>query len=107
RVPARLAKRLIAGAAPLAIPDGFVDDGYRRQDRDLLQPKNQVREIGNRAVAVLEVESVEELLGLLSAELADGFEHSLARARVLCQRVRLNLGRYASHRVHPTGRRRR
>src|ERR1051326_3135515 len=101
QVPASLAERLITGAAFLAVPDWFVHDVHRRQDRDLFEAKDQVSEVGNRAMAVLEVERVQELLGTLGAQLLNRLEHALARARVLGQGIRLNFGRDANNRVHP------
>jgi hypothetical protein len=38
---------LVAGAALLAVPDRLVDDGDRRQDRDLLETEHQVRQVGD------------------------------------------------------------
>src|SRR5438552_14964885 len=98
-MPTRLAKWLIARAAFLAVPHGLVDDRHGRQDRDLLESENQVRQVGNRAVTVLKVESIEELLGFLRTQLLDCFQHALAGARILGQRVRLYFGRNADYSI--------
>src|SRR6266516_1996788 len=100
-MPARLAERLVARTALLAVPHGLVDNPDGSQDGDLLQPEHEVSQVGDRAVPVLKVEGVEELLGLLRAQFLDRLEHALARARVLGQRVRLYLGWYPDHRVDP------
>src|SRR5437016_12090248 len=102
-MPARFAEGLIARAAFLAIPDGLVDHGDRGQDRDLLEPENQVGEVGDGAVAVLKVEGVEELLRFLRAQLLDAFQHALTRARVLGQGIRLYFRRDADYRIDAPG----
>src|SRR5579859_7188746 len=90
--------------AAIAGVDEPVGDGDRRQNRDLLEPEHQVRQIGDRAVPILKVEGVEELLGLLGAQFLNALEHALARARVLGERVGLHLGRDPDDRIHPPGR---
>ncbi len=92
QVPARLAERLVAGAALLAVPHRLVDDVYRRQYRNLLETEDEVGQVRDGTVTVLEVEGIQELLGLLRAQLADGLQHALARSRVLGQRIGLHFG---------------
>src|SRR5260370_28625240 len=98
-MPARLAEWLVTRAALLAVPYWLVNHGHRGQDRDLFQPEDEVRQVGDRAMAVLEVEGVEKLLSLLGAQLLDRLEHALARPRILRERIRLNLRWYADDRV--------
>src|SRR5579859_3703652 len=92
QMPTCLAEWLVARAALLPVPDRLVDDGDRGQNRDLLEAEDEVGQVGDRAVAVLKVERIEELLSFLGAQLLDAFEHALARTRILRQRVCLDLG---------------
>ena len=67
---AALLEILIAGGALLPVPALLVgDQDDRREDGKLFNGEGDVRKIGDRAVAVLEVESVEKLLRLLLADL--------------------------------------
>src|SRR5215472_13646351 len=101
-MPAGPTERLVAGAALLTIPDWLVHDRHRSQNRDVLQTKDEVRQVGDRAVPVLEIKGVEKLLGALLAQLLDRLQHALIRARVLRQRVRLNFWRHPDHGIDPS-----
>jgi len=103
QMPTRLAERLVARAAFLAVPHRLVDDRDGCQDRDLLESEDQVRQVGNRPMPVLKVEGVEELLRFLRTQLLDAFQHALARARVFGQRIRLYFGRNADYRIDAPG----
>ena len=83
---------LIAGGTLLPVPAGLVDHHGGRQDRKPFNGESQVREVRNAAVAVLEIESVEELLGLLLVQFGERFAHGKRRARVLRHTVGLDLG---------------
>jgi hypothetical protein len=62
------------------------------EEREALDGEGDVREVGDGAMAVLEVEGVEELLGLLRADLDEGFAQGESRARVLGHGVGEDLG---------------
>src|SRR6266849_5624168 len=102
-MPTRLAERLVARAAFLAIPHGLVDDCDGGQDRDLLESENQMGQVSDRPMPVLKVEGVEELLRFLSTQLLDALEHALARARVLGQGIGLYFGRNPNYRIDAPG----
>src|SRR5215213_966575 len=91
-MPPRLAKRLVARAALLTVPDRLVDNGYRGENRNLLEAKDEMSQVGDRAVTILEVERIQELFRSLRAQLLDCLEHALAGAGVLGQSIGLNLG---------------
>jgi len=74
-VPAGAAEVLVAGGALLAIPARLVHQRDGRQQAQLLHREGDVREVRDGAVAVLEVEGVEELLGLLRADLGERLAH--------------------------------
>jgi hypothetical protein len=82
-VPAGLAEVLVAGRALLAVPALFVYQAYRCEQREALDGEGDVREVGDGAMAVLEVEGVEELLGALRADLGERLLHGERGARVL------------------------
>src|SRR6266542_2957591 len=52
-MPARSAERLVARAPLLTVPYRLVDHRHRGEDRDVLQAEHEVREVGDRAVAVV------------------------------------------------------
>src|SRR5258708_1227531 len=102
-MPTRLAERLIARAAFLAVPHGLVDDRNSSQDRDLLESEYQMGQVSDRPMPVLKVEGVEELLRFLRTQFLDALEHPLARARVLGQGIRLYFGRNPDYRIDAPG----
>src|SRR5262249_20931117 len=66
---------LVARGALLSVPALLIHQNNRRQDRKLFHGKGHMRQVGDRAVAVLEIKSVEKLLGLLLADLLQRFLH--------------------------------
>src|SRR5271165_685758 len=77
-----LLKVLIAGGALLAVPARLVDNYRCGQDRQLFDGKSEVCEVGDAAVAVLEVKRVEKLLGLLLVEVGQRFAQREGRAGI-------------------------
>src|SRR6185312_7352277 len=96
-VEAALLEVLIACRTLLPIPALLVNEGNSRENREPLDGERNVREVGDRTMAVLEIESIEELLGLLLADLLQRFLHRERRARVLCHGIRLYLRLDAMH----------
>src|SRR3954465_10207387 len=80
---AALLEILVARGALLSVPALLIDENNRRQNRQLLNGKRQMRQIGNRAVSVLEIKCVEKLLSLLLADLLERLLHGQRRARIL------------------------
>ena len=103
-VPA-LAKVLITRRPLLPIPALLVGQFNRRQNRKPLDGQREMRQISNRAVAVLEVKSVEKLFRFLGADLAQGFLHRKGRAGIFGHGISLNFRLYAEHGKHFRGRR--
>src|SRR6185437_5192590 len=83
---------LVARGALLAIPSLFVDEYNRSEQRKPLDGEGQVRQIGNRAMAVLEIECIEELLGALAADFLKRVAHGERRARVFGHGVSQHFG---------------
>ena len=77
------AKVLIARGTLLAIPALLVDQDDGGQQRQPLDGEGHVRQIRNRAVAILKVKRVEEMFGALAGDLAQRFLHRKRRAGVL------------------------
>ena len=59
---------------------------------EALDREGNVREVGDRAMAVLEVEGVEKLLGALGADLAERLLQRQGGARILRHRIGEDLG---------------
>src|SRR5713101_9630211 len=69
-VVAALLEILIACGALLPIPALLVSQLNCCQNREPLDRQRNMRQVGNRAVAILKVKSIEKLLRLLRADLA-------------------------------------
>ena len=78
---------LIAAGLGLAVPQLLVFDFDRGEFRDDLEAEDTVPEIGDRGVAVVEVEAIEELLGTVSANPFQAVEDGIGGAAVSGQRV--------------------
>ena len=83
REPAGAAEVLVARGAFLAVPALLVDQRDGGEQAEALDGEGNVREVGDGAMAVLEVEGVEELLGALRADLGQRLLHGERGARVL------------------------
>ena len=94
-VVSALFKILIAGGALLAVPALLIGDRNGREYGELLYCDRDVGQIRNRAVAVLEVEGVEELFGLLRGDFLERLLHGQRRAGVLGHGIGLDFGLYA------------
>ena len=70
KIPAGFEKVLIARGAFLAVPALLVHQNDGRQQAEPLHSEGDVRQIGNRAVPILEIECIQELLGTLGADLS-------------------------------------
>ena len=92
KVPAGFLEVLIAGGAFLAVPALFVDQDDGGQQAQALDGEGDVGQVGDGAVAVLEIKGVEELLGALGADLGEGFAHGERGARILGHGVGQDLG---------------
>ncbi len=90
--PAGLLEVLITGGALLTVPALLVDELDGGEEGEALDGEGDVGEVGDGAVAVLEVEGVEELLGALGADLGEGFAHGEGGAGVLRHGVGEDLG---------------
>ena len=90
--PAGLAEVLVAGGALLAVPALLVDERDGGEEGEALDGEGDVGEVGDGAVAVLEVEGVEELLGALGADLGERLAHGEGGAGVLGHGVGEDLG---------------
>ena len=77
------AEVLVAGGALLAVPALFVYQGDRGEQDEALDGEGDVGEVGDGAMAVLEVEGVEELLGALGADFGERLLHGERGAGVL------------------------
>ena len=75
QVPAALAEVLVARGALLAIPALLVHQDDCREQAEPLNREGHMGQVGDRAMAVLEVEGVQELLGALAGDLAQRFLH--------------------------------
>ena len=103
-IPALL-EILIPRRPLLPVPSLLVCKFNRRQNRQPLDRQRNVRQVRNRAVPILKIESVEKLLRLLRADLPQRLLHRQRRPRVLRHGVGLNLRLHAKHGEH-FGRRR-
>jgi hypothetical protein len=63
--PAGFEEVLVAGGALLAVPALFVDEDDGGEQAEALDGEGDVGQVGDGAVAVLEIKGVEELLGAL------------------------------------------
>jgi hypothetical protein len=81
-IPAALAEILIPRGAFLAIPALLVDEHDRGQQRKPLHREGHMCQVGDGAVSVLEIKSVQELLGTLAADLFQRFLHRERGARI-------------------------
>src|SRR5262249_48037627 len=95
-----LVEVLIASRAFLTIPALFIGDRDGRQNRKPLNGESDVCEVGDRAMSVLEVKSIEEFFRFLLADLLQRFLHRKRRPGVLRHGVGLNLGLHAVDRVY-------
>ena len=68
-------KILVAGGTLLAVPALLVHQHDGRQQAQPLDGKGDVRQVGDGAMTVLEIEGVEELLGALGADLGQRLAH--------------------------------
>ena len=91
-VPTGVAEVLVARRALLPIPALLVDKLDRGQQRQPLDGHGDVGEVGNRAMAVLEVERVQKLLGALRTDLPQRLAQGQRRPRILCHGVGEHLG---------------
>src|SRR6185437_16041351 len=78
-VPAAFSKILVTGGALLTIPSLLVDEYNRSEQGKPLDCEGQVGEVGNGAMAVLEIKCVEELLGALAADFPERLAHGESR----------------------------
>ena len=75
---------LVAGGAFLAVPARLVDEDDGGQQAEALDGEGDMGQVGDGAVAILEIECIEELLGALGANFRQGFAHGERRPGVLC-----------------------
>jgi hypothetical protein len=83
---------LITGRPFLAVPARLVDQNDGSQERKALNGKGDVGEVGDGTMAVLEIESIEELLGALGADFGQGLAHGERRTGVFGHGKGQNLG---------------
>ena len=83
KVPAGFLEVLIARGALLPVPALLIHQHDGGQQAQALDGEGDVRQVGNGAMAVLEIECVEELLGALGADFGQRFAHGERRTRVL------------------------
>ena len=74
---------LVAGGALLAVPARLVDQHDGGQQAEPLDGEGDVGQVGDGAMAVLEIKGIEELLGALGADFGQGLAHGERRAGVL------------------------
>ena len=91
-IPAGFEEVLVAGGALLAVPALLVDEDDGGQEAEALDGESDVGQIGDGAVAVLEVEGVEELLGALGADFSEGLAHRQGGAGVFGHGVGQHFG---------------
>ncbi len=87
QIPAALVKVLIAGGTFLAIPALLVDQDDGCQQRQPLDGEGHVRQVGNGAMAILKVKSVEEMLGALAGDFPQRFLHRKRGSGILCHGI--------------------
>ena len=80
-------KILIARRARLAVPQLFVFNLGGGELGDAFKAQHDVAQIGDGGVAVLEVEALEKLGGIVRAHPLDGIANRIGRARVARQRI--------------------
>ena len=91
-IPARLQEILVPRRALLPVPPLLVHQHNRRQQAQPLHRKGNVGQIRYRAVPVLEIKGVQELLRPLRADLRQGLPHGQRRPRILGHGVGQHLG---------------
>ena len=74
-VPAALFEILVPCRPLLSVPSLLVDERDGGQQRQSLDGEGDMGQIGDRSMAVLEIECVEELFGALAADLLEGLLH--------------------------------
>ena len=78
---------LIAGGFGLAVPKNFILHFAGGKLADAFKAEHGVAEIGDGLVAVLEVETFEELLGIVGADPVDGLPDGIGGAAVAGERI--------------------
>ncbi len=89
---AALSEILIASRALLPVPTLLVGHDNGGEDGEALDGERDVGEVGDGAVPVLEVESVEKFLRLLQRNFLQRLLHRERRTRILGHGVGLDLG---------------
>ena len=74
---------LVTGGALLAVPARLVDKDDGGKQAKALDGEGDMGQVGDGAVAILEIECAEELLGALGADFGQRFAHGKRRAGVL------------------------
>ena len=97
---AALLEILVARRALLPVPARLVDHDGGRQDRQLLDGKGEVRQIGDAAMAVLKIKRVEELLGLLFVELGQRLAQRKRGPRILRHAIGQHFGIGSMNRIN-------
>ncbi len=78
---------LIARRFRLAVPQRFVFDLARRQFADALEAQHRMAQIGDRLVAVLEVEALEKTLRIVRPHPVDRLPDGIGRPAVPRERI--------------------
>ena len=92
KIPAGFEEVLVAGGALLAVPARLVDEHDGGQQAEPLDGEGDVGQVGDGAMAVLEIEGVEELLGALGADFGQRLAHGERGAGVFGHGEGENLG---------------
>ncbi len=103
-IPAAGGKVLIAARFRLAVPDRFVFQPDGGQFGDILKTDDDVAEIGDRRVAVVEVELLPEFFRGVAVHPLDAVLDGVGRAAVAGERVGAFLRRHRRHCDHPASR---
>ena len=90
--PAGFEEVLVAGRSLLAVPPLLVNQHDGGQQAEPLDGEGDMGQVGDRAVAVLKIKGVEELLGSLAVDLGQRFAHRKRGAGVLGHGVGQDLG---------------
>ena len=91
-IPAGLAEVLVAGGAFLTVPALLVDQHDGGEEAEALDGEGDVGQVGDGAVAVLEIEGVQELLGALGADFGERLAHGERGTRILGHGVGQDFG---------------
>ena len=103
-VPSAGRKVLIAAGFCLAVPQGLVFEPDRGEFGDVLEADDDMTEIGDRGMAIVEIELVPELLRGMAMHPTEAVLDRVGRAAITGQRIGGFLGRHGRQRDDSTGR---